>query len=72
MSQWRVTIDQDVCVGSGTCTAVAPGFFALDDEDRSCPVSDAVPALPMLLEAAALCPTRAIQVVDTETGERRD
>ncbi|MEV5539736.1 ferredoxin [Saccharopolyspora shandongensis] len=69
MSQWRIRIDQSICVGSGTCTSIAPDLFQLDEDDRSCPPAGALPAQPRLIEAAELCPTGAIDVVDAETGE---
>lgn len=71
MATWEITIDKDVCVGSGSCVAVAPDVFALDDEDRSCVRAGAVAPDERLLDAARLCPTGAIQVADTETGESR-
>lgn len=69
MTGWRIVIDQNICVGSGTCMATAPEYFAFDDEDRACAPSGTVPQLPQILEAAELCPTSAIDVVDAETGE---
>lgn len=69
MTGWKIRINQNICVGSGTCTAIAPDYFTLNDEDRSSAPSGIVPALPELIEAAEFCPTRAIEVVDAETGE---
>jgi ferredoxin len=71
MARWEITIDANVCVGSGSCVTIAPDMFSLDEEDRSCPRASAVEPDDRLLEAAALCPTRAIDVTDTETGESR-
>jgi ferredoxin len=69
MARWRIRIDQDICVGSGTCTSIAPDFFTLNEEDRSCAPSTPVPPDPRLIDAAELCPTGAIELVDDETGE---
>jgi len=65
----RVVVDFDVCASTGTCTNVAPEIFEiradgylylLNDYDSSLP-----PALaPKAQEAAELCPTGAISVVD--------
>ena len=30
-----VDVDRDLCIGSGTCVRLAPGVFALDDEEIS-------------------------------------
>lgn len=69
MTRWRISIDQDICVGSGTCTSLLPDFFALDEEDRSHPRADTADPRPGLLQAANYCPTGAIHVIDAETGE---
>ncbi len=67
----EITIDADLCIGSGDCTRVAPAAFALD-EDRGVsvvrPGAESVePAL--LLRAATGCPTQAIRVRLAETEE---
>lgn len=69
MTGWKIRINQDICVGSGTCTSIAPEYFTLNDEDRSSARPGVVPALPELIEAAEFCPTGAIEVVDAETGK---
>ena len=69
MARWEITIDTDVCVGSGTCVTLAPDVFELDEEDRSCPRAKAYEPDDRLREAAALCPTRAIDLTDSETGQ---
>jgi ferredoxin len=71
MTRWEITVDKDVCVGSGSCLSVAPDVFHLDDEDRSCARAGAVAPDERLLDAAELCPTGAIRVVDTGTGRSR-
>jgi len=68
VTRWRITVDQDRCVGSATCTSIAPDFFTLDGEDRSSPAEEVVAARDRLAEAAELCPTSAIAVVDADTG----
>ena len=68
MTRWRITVDQDRCVGSATCTSIAPDFFSLDGEDRSCPAAAEVAPQDRLADAAELCPTSAIAVVDADTG----
>lgn len=69
-TQWRVTVDRGVCRGAAMCTNVAPQRFALDDESRSNPVAELVPADdPAVLDAVELCPHEAISVTDPESGE---
>ena len=71
MTSWRISVDQDVCVGSATCVSTMPGFFVLDDEDRAQTSADSAPPHPDLLRAAGRCPTGAIRVMDADTGERQ-
>jgi len=60
----RVTVDPELCMGSGECVRIAPTAFAIDDESnvsRPLPGAQVVP-LDVLLEAARACPTNAIAV----------
>lgn len=61
----RVTIDPDLCIGSGDCTRLAPAAFELVESlGVSVPTSAAGDADPALLVSAAMgCPTQAITVV---------
>ncbi|HEX5466497.1 MAG TPA: ferredoxin [Candidatus Limnocylindrales bacterium] len=64
-----VTVDPELCMGSGDCVRTAPGAFRLDDERNvSIPQLEGVTAAPLerLVEAARQCPTNAIRVVDDE------
>lgn len=63
-----VTIDPELCVGSGDCVRLLPAAFELDEERG---VSVARPAAGecdrrTLLIAAFGCPTQAIRVVDPD------
>jgi ferredoxin len=64
---WTVAVS-DECIGSGSCTGIAPDRFQLGTDGRSRPRSAQVPADPRLLDAAACCPAEAISVVDPATG----
>ena len=62
----RIVVDRDRCVGSGTCEALAPAFFEVDDEGvlavlRSEPGED---ELPDVRDAVTACPTRALALAD--------
>ena len=65
----RVTIDPDLCIGSGDCVRLLPDAFRIDERRGvSTPLPGAAAADPDLLaEAAFGCPTHAIQV----TGGQR-
>lgn len=58
-------IDEGACAAHGDCVDVASGVFALDDV--AVVIGDGAPEL--ILEAARACPSSAITVVDTDTGE---
>jgi ferredoxin len=62
----RVGVDRDRCVGSGTCEALAPEVFEVDDDGvlavlRSEPAED---ELPDVRDAVQACPTRALALAD--------
>jgi ferredoxin len=62
----RIEVDRDRCVGSGTCEALAPAVFEVDDDGvlavlRPEPGED---ALPDVRDAVAACPTRALALAD--------
>jgi ferredoxin len=58
----HVTIDPELCIGSGSCVHLAPGAFALDDDGVADAINpDAAPDDRLRL-AARSCPTGAITV----------
>jgi ferredoxin len=62
----RVEVDRDRCVGSGTCEALAPAVFEVDDDGvlavlRPAPAED---QLADVREAVQACPTRALALTD--------
>ncbi len=61
----RVTVDPELCIGTGDCQRFAPAAFRVDEERN---VSDVLPGaegtdVSVLLRAALNCPTQAIRVV---------
>jgi ferredoxin len=60
----RVTVDPDLCIGSGECVRLLPDSFRIDERRGvSTPQPGVVTADRALLdEAAESCPTRAITV----------
>ncbi len=65
-----VTIDRELCIGAGTCTALAPHAFLVDAEGKvlfgETPEKDTVDAIT---QAAQGCPVLAIRVAN-ETGQQ--
>jgi ferredoxin len=60
----HVEVDRELCIGSGTCVRLAPGAFALDDEEISVVVDPDAAGEDKLRLAAEACPTEAIRIVD--------
>ena len=59
------TIDPGACSAHGDCVDIAPEVFEL--EDTAMVIGDGPDEL--ILEAAKACPSLAITVTDSETGE---
>lgn len=58
----RVTVDPEVCLGSGTCIAFAPQLFEMGDAGAAHPLASIVEHNEQLDTAAARCPTGAIDI----------
>ena len=58
------TIDANACAAHGDCVDVAPEVFAL--EDTAVVIGEGLDDL--IMEAAEICPSIAITVVDSVTG----
>jgi ferredoxin len=58
----EIDVDRELCIGSATCVRLAPGAFALDDEEiATVQDADAV-GVEKLRLAADACPTSAITI----------
>ena len=66
-SAWRVTVDAGRCLGSGSCTGVAPAYFTLAGAAAQ-PIHELAAPDERLLDAAELCPAEAIAVRDADSG----
>jgi ferredoxin len=69
--KYKIRVIADKCIGAASCVAVAPKAFKLDDQQ----IAEVLPTIneetdENLLLAAQSCPTLAIEVIDTETGEK--
>lgn len=60
---WEVSVDRARCLGSGICTALAAGHFAMADE-HSRPRAGRIAPDEAVLDAADSCPAGAITVTD--------
>ncbi|MEU7043138.1 ferredoxin [Streptomyces varsoviensis] len=62
----RITIDTDICIGSGQCALTAPGVFTQDDDGFSAllPGKEDGTDDPLAREAARACPVQAISLTE--------
>ncbi len=58
----QVTIDRDLCIGSGTCEAMNPAVFQLGEDGIAFVVEGAKADSQSLLDAVNSCPSGAIQL----------
>jgi ferredoxin len=64
----EISIDRDVCMGSGNCSFWAPGVFDLDDDGIAVVLDPNGAPEEKVVLAAQGCPTQAIRVLkDGET-----
>ncbi len=70
MSQYKITVDRNLCIGAATCVAIAPQAFALDNEAKAITLPSATKENDdSVLEAARGCPVAAI-IVHDKTGKQ--
>lgn len=67
-TKWRVTVDKDLCIGSGGCVLRAPEGFEFDAARQSCARQELLEPSDLVLEAAETCPVEAIEIVEEGTG----
>ncbi|GGU74066.1 ferredoxin [Streptomyces albospinus] len=62
----RITIDKNLCIGSGQCALTAPSVFTQDDDGFSAllPGREDGAGDPLVGEAARACPVQAITIAE--------
>ena len=68
--KWKITVDRDLCIGAASCVALSSKTFALDSENKAIPLEGEGDPPDLVKLAAESCPTKAIILVDEETGEQ--
>ena len=61
-----ITVDRQLCTGSGVCIVFAPATFGHDDETKAIVLDPVGDPVGDLRAAAEGCPTGAIQLTDQE------
>lgn len=70
IGKYKVKVIRDLCISAGTCIAVSPQVFEFDDKNIAVIKDGATDEEANILMAAQSCPTKAITVIDTETGKQ--
>jgi ferredoxin len=71
VGKYQVQVIRDKCIGAASCVAIAPGTFELDEEGLAKIINgNGSDDDEMKLLAAQSCPTAAIVVIDTTSGEQ--
>lgn len=68
--KYKIKVDRDLCIGAASCVALAMKTFALDSENKAIVLEGEGDPPEMIKLAAESCPTKAIILVDEETGEQ--
>jgi len=70
IGKYQVSVINEKCISAGSCVAIAPAVFELDEEGIARVIAQDGHDDDTKLLAAQSCPTAAIIVVDTETGQQ--
>lgn len=66
----KVRVDRDLCIGAGTCVAIASKAFELDPEAKAVILSTSEEEeAEVIIDAAKGCPVAAI-IIENEKGEK--
>jgi len=58
----KIKVDKNKCIGCGTCIAIAPKSFKLDEGGKADPIDPPGDNEETIKEAAESCPVQAIEV----------
>jgi ferredoxin len=59
----KITIDQEKCIGCGSCTAVCPDVFEMDENNKAQVKKEKEEATDECTqEAVDICPVQAIEI----------
>ncbi len=70
VGKYQIKVVRNMCIGAATCVAVSPSTYKLDSDNKAVVQTAGTDTPENILMAAQSCPTRAIVVVDTETGKQ--
>lgn len=70
VGKYKIKVLRDACIGAASCVAVAAQTFQLDGENKAVVQEGSQDPADTILMAAQSCPTKAIVVIDNETGQQ--
>ena len=70
IGKYKVQVIRHLCIGAASCIAVSPNIFEFDAENKAIIKEDGTDTPENILMAAQSCPTKAIIITDTETGQQ--
>jgi ferredoxin len=70
VGKYQVKVVRSLCIGAASCVAVSPAVFQLDSQSKAVVPDGANDVPENILMAAQSCPTKAIVIIDTETGQQ--
>jgi ferredoxin len=70
VGKYQIKVIRKLCIGAASCVAVSPAVFQLDKDNKAIVPDGATDTMENILMAAQSCPTKAIVVIDTETGQQ--
>jgi len=68
--KYTIKVDRNLCIGAASCVALAMKTFGLDDENKAIVLDENGDVPEAIRLAAESCPTKAIILVDDETGQQ--
>ncbi|MEE2644546.1 MAG: ferredoxin [Myxococcota bacterium] len=68
--KYHIEVRRADCISAAACVIEAPQTFRIDEEDIAVIIDPAGDDPESILAAAESCPTNAIVLVDTESGEQ--
>ena len=63
--KYKISIDKDVCIGCGSCSAIAPNTFKIGSDTKAEVKKADGDDEKTILQAAKSCPVEAIKIKDS-------
>lgn len=70
IGKYQVKVVRSLCISAASCIAVSPSTFEFDSENKAIVKEGGNDTPENILMAAQSCPTKAIIIIDTETGKQ--